>query len=42
MLVRKENIQSNIIDVSTLNNGMYIIQLFVNNNLFIGKIIVQH
>jgi len=42
MLVRKENIQSNIIDVSTLNNGMYIIQLFVNNNLFTGKIIVQH
>ena len=41
-LVRKENIQSNIIDVSTLHNGMYMIQLFIDNNLFTGKIIVQH
>lgn len=40
--VYKQEIHSNIIDISSLANGVYMMQLFRNNYLYKGKIVIQH
>lgn len=41
-LIRKDLIHSNLIDISNLNSGIYVVQLIRNNTIHKGKLLVQH